>query len=135
MPARTETEAGCQARVGKTTNPLLQDKDEVLLLLPNGTFILPGVAPGLHRHLRAQPLLRHRLAEANIDCPRIVTVHLFINTAHRKETMVSIVYAISNEKGMMRGIETTILTNDKTMMTTDGGMIDIILLGMTEDII
>jgi len=49
--------------------------------------------------------------------------------------MVSIVYAISNEKGMMRGIETTILTNDKTMMTTDGGMIDIILLGMTEDII
>ena len=48
--------------------------------------------------------------------------------------MVSIVYGTSSGKGMMHGIETTILTDDMTMMTTREGMNGIILLGVTEDI-
>lgn len=48
--------------------------------------------------------------------------------------MVSIVYGTSSGKGMMRGIETTILTDDMTMMTTHEGMNGNILLGVTEDI-
>lgn len=126
-------EAGCRDRVGNMTKPPLQEIDEVLLLL-TGILIPPVVVAGLHHHLHARPLPRPRLAEANIDCLRTVTIHLCANTVHRGETMVSIVYGTSSGKGMMRGIETTILTDDMTMMTTHEGMNGIILLGVTEDI-
>src|ERR1700691_283616 len=75
-------EAGCRDRVGNMTKPPLQEIDEVLLLL-TGILIPPVVVAGLHHHLHARPLPRPRLAEANIDCLRTVTIHLCANTVHR----------------------------------------------------